>query len=48
LPSLEIFLDSPVEEFAQKISGQHYIIAYGDHSQALRNFCYLKDINVVG
>jgi len=47
LPSLDIFLDSPVEEFAQKISGQHYIIAYGDHSQALRDFCYLKDIKVV-
>ena len=47
LPSLEIFLDSPVAEFAQKISGQHYIIAYGDHSQALRDFCYLKDIKVV-
>jgi hypothetical protein len=47
LPSLEIFLDCPVEEFAQKISGQHYIIAYGDHSKALRDFCYLKDIKVV-
>lgn len=47
LPSLDIFLDSPVEEFAQKISGQHYIIVYGDHSQALRDFCYLKDIKVI-
>lgn len=47
LPSLEIFLDSPVEEFAQKISGQHYIISYGDHSQALQDFCYLKDIKIV-
>jgi len=47
LPSLEIFLDAPVEEFAQKISGQHYIIAYGDHSQALRDFCFLKNIQVV-
>ena len=47
LPSLEIFLDSTVEDFAQKISGQHYIIAYGDHAQTLRDFCYLKDIKVV-
>jgi len=46
LPSLEIFLDSPVEEFAQKISGQHYIIAYGDHVNALKDFCYLKDIQI--
>jgi L-fucose isomerase-like protein len=47
LPSLEIFTDTPVEEFAQNISGQHYIIAYGDHTQALRDFCYLKDIETV-
>jgi len=47
LPSLEIFLDSKVEDFAQKISGQHYIIAYGNHAQTLCDFCYLKDIKVV-
>ncbi len=47
LPSLEIFTDAPVEEFVRNISGQHYIIAYGDHSQALRDFCYLKDIDAV-
>lgn len=47
LPSLEVFLDSPVEEFSQKVSGQHYIIAYGDHTEALSDFCYLKNIKVV-
>jgi L-fucose isomerase-like protein len=47
LPSLEIFLDKPVKEFANKISGQHYIIAYGDHTEALKDFCYLNDIKVV-
>jgi len=47
LPNLEIFLDTPVEDFAQSISGQHYIIAYGDHLQALRDFCFLKNIKVV-
>jgi L-fucose isomerase-like protein len=47
LPSLEIFLDTPVEDFAQKISGQHYIMAYGDHAQKLKDFCFLKDIKVV-
>ena len=47
LPSLEIFLDSPVEDFAQKISGQHYIIAYGDHIQAISDFCYLKNIKLI-
>lgn len=47
LPSLEIFLDSSVEDFAQKISGQHYIIAYGDHVQAMSDFCYLKNIKLI-
>ena len=47
LPSLEIFLDTSVEEFAQKISGQHYIIAYGDHVQAFSDFCYLKNIKLI-
>jgi L-fucose isomerase-like protein len=47
LPSLEIFLDTGVEDFAQKVSGQHYIIAYGDHLQALCDFCFLKNIQVI-
>lgn len=47
LPSLEIFLDSSIDEFSQKVSGQHYIIAYGDYTQALADFCYLKNIKVV-
>ena len=47
LPSLDIYLDVPVDDFAQKISGQHYIIAYGDHTETLKDFCYLKDIEVV-
>jgi L-arabinose isomerase len=47
LPSLEIFLDAPIEEFAQQITGQHYIISYGDNSQSLKDFCYLNNIKVV-
>jgi L-fucose isomerase-like protein len=47
LPSLEVFLDAPVNEFTQHISGQHYIIAYGDHAQSLHDFCYLKNIKVI-
>ena len=31
LPGLEVILDEPVEDFAQKVLSQHYIIAYGDH-----------------
>jgi len=47
LPSLEIFIDTPVEDFVQKISGQHYIVMYGEQAQIIRDFCYLKDIKVV-
>ena len=47
LPSLEVFLEVPVEEFAQKISGQHYIISYGDNTEVLKYYCYLNDIKVV-
>ena len=47
LPSFEVTLDKPVEDFAENISGQHYIIAFGDHLQLLKDFCYLKNINVI-
>ena len=30
LPSLEVILETPVEDFAQKVLSQHYILAYGD------------------
>jgi L-fucose isomerase-like protein len=47
LPSLEIFLDTPVEDFAQKVAGQHYILAYGNHLQALSDFCFIKGIEII-
>lgn len=47
LPSLEVFPDScTVEEFAQKVSGQHVIVAYGDYSEAVRDFCRMMDIEL--
>lgn len=48
LPSLEVFPDScTVEEFAQNVSCQHVIVAYGDHTEAVRDFCKLMDIELV-
>ena len=48
LPSLEVFpLDCTVEEFAQKVSSQHVIICYGDHRQAVKDFCKLVDIDLI-
>ena len=48
LPSLQVFPDScTVEDFAQKVSSQHVIVAYGDCTEALRDFCRLMDIDLV-
>lgn len=47
LPSLEIALDTPVEEFAEKVLSQHYIISYGDNSALLRDFCRITGIEIL-
>ncbi|MEN6593685.1 MAG: hypothetical protein ABFC31_01880 [Clostridiaceae bacterium] len=48
LPSLEVFpRDCTVEEFAQKVSSQHVIVCYGDHREAVRDFCRLLDIDLL-
>jgi L-fucose isomerase-like protein len=47
LPSLELVLDGSVDGFAQKVFGQHYIIAYGDHRQQLGDFCELLGVEVL-
>jgi hypothetical protein len=33
-----------VEEFAQKVLSQHYILAYGNQLEALEDFCRLTGI----
>ncbi|MFC7524264.1 hypothetical protein ACFQRK_09940 [Parapedobacter sp. GCM10030251] len=47
LPSLLIKLDTKTEEFVQQISGQHYILAYGDCTSLLVDFCRLNDIEII-
>lgn len=48
LPSLEVFPDScTVEEFAQNVSCQHVILAYGNYVEELRDFCKMMDIELV-
>jgi hypothetical protein len=44
---LEVILDEPVENFAEKVLGQHYIIAYGDHRDQLIDLCQLLGIEVI-
>ncbi len=47
LPGLEVILDDPIEDFAQKVLSQHYILAYGDHRNQLIDLCRLLGIEVI-
>jgi L-fucose isomerase-like protein len=47
LPSLEVILDSSVDDFAQKVLGQHYILAYGDQRRQLAELCRILNIEVI-
>jgi L-fucose isomerase-like protein len=46
LPGLEIELEN-VEEFAQKVMCQHYIISYGDNTDKIKNLCSILNIEVI-
>jgi L-fucose isomerase-like protein len=47
LPSLEVVLDKPVAEFAQKVASQHTIVAYGDITDELTQFASLLGIGMI-
>lgn len=47
LPSLQIRLDEPMETFAQKVLGQHYILSYGDNRAAFADLCKLLGVDVM-
>lgn len=47
LPSLEVIFDSPVEAFIQNVMCQHYIMAYGNHRQAMLDLCAVLGIDVI-
>ena len=46
LPSLEVILDTPVDDFAQKVLSEHYILAYGDIRPQLADLCRLLGIEM--
>ena len=46
LPSLEVILNTSIEDFMQKVASQHYIISYGDNRQLLENLCGILNIKV--
>jgi L-fucose isomerase-like protein len=47
LPGLEIILDTPVEEFAEKVACQHYILSYGNTTEQLKAFCRLNQLALI-
>lgn len=47
LPSLEITLEEPIEGFIQKVLSQHYFIAYGDQTEALRDLCNILGVELI-
>jgi len=47
LPSLEVILDSPVDDFVQKVLGQHYILSYGDNTEVLKDLCRILGVEAI-
>jgi len=47
LPSIEVILDTPVDDFAQKVMGQHYIVTYGDNTAELKDLCKILNIEII-
>lgn len=47
LPGLEIILDNTIEDFAEKVMSQHYIITYGDNKEVVKDFCKLAKIEII-
>ena len=48
LPSLEIIPDTTtIENFAEQVLSQHYILLYGRHMNLLKKFCRFMDIDVI-
>lgn len=47
LPSLEVILDEPVENFVNQITSQHTIIAYGDITDEMTQLCALLNISMI-
>ncbi len=46
LPGLFIRLDK-MEEFAQNVMCQHYIISYGDNTEVIGNLCDILGIELI-
>ncbi len=47
LPSLDVILDRPVDTFLENVLSQHYILAYGDHTDVLDDLCRILGVEMV-
>ncbi|MDW7656102.1 MAG: hypothetical protein SCM11_02885 [Bacillota bacterium] len=47
LPSLEVILDQPVSQFADKVASQHTIVAYGDWTDSIEQLCLILGIQII-
>ena len=47
LPSLEITLDGSMEDFMQRVLGQHYILSYGNNTRLYEDISALLDIEML-
>jgi L-fucose isomerase-like protein len=47
LPGLEVVLDGSVEDFAQDVMSQHYIVSYGDTRELLGELCALTGVRML-
>lgn len=47
LASLEVILDTQVDQFADKVASQHTIVAYGDLRDAVTQLCRILKIEII-
>jgi len=47
LPSLEIVLNTPVEDFMRKVLSQHYIISYGNNARLFKDLCSILGVEMM-
>ena len=47
LPSLEIVLNTPVEDFIRKVLSQHYIISYGNNARLFKDLCSILGVEMM-
>jgi hypothetical protein len=42
-----VVLDGDIDDFVQKVLGQHYILSYGDNTEPLTDLCDVLGVQVL-